>query len=503
MCTSLRFFLLVSLSTFLFCEPVLAQKTLYVDVHNLNCPGSGTRANPYCTIGLGIAAAQKGDTVHVLPGTYVENIDFAGKAITVKSRNGPSVTTIDGNQKGSVVVFRNGERLDSVLDGFTITNGIGTPHGGFYSGGGGIFANYTSPTIINNIITRNYTDGSGAGLGFFNTGKSVIKDNVIKENWGCLNGGGILIDGEALLEGNIIKDNLSISVGGGIWCRGNATIRNNIITGNQVRLINPRYFPSGGGICIGDVQPASPKIINNVIHGNSASGRGGGIYCGWDYSATVVNTILWGNKAPSGKEIYIAKSSNPVWLTISHSDVEGGKASVHVEAGSKLNWGAGMITARPLFADPLHNDYHLLYPSPCRNTGDNSAPGLPKHDFEGDPRVASGKVDMGADEFSPHLYHTGNPEPGGLIIVKVAGLPRTSPVILFLGLYTINPPLSTPFGLWHLGLPVFPILLSTIPQEGIELYPRFLPANAPGPYSIAMQALVGNQLTNLSMLAVK
>ena len=60
-----------------------------------------------------------GDTVIVRPGTYVENINFLGKAITLVSEQGPEYTFIDGGQAGSVVTFTNNEGLDSVLDGFT------------------------------------------------------------------------------------------------------------------------------------------------------------------------------------------------------------------------------------------------------------------------------------------------------------------------------------------------------------------------------------------------
>ena len=77
---------------------------------------------------------EAGDEVVVRPGTYEERIDFLGKAITVRSEQGPDVTVIDGGSpsnpdRGSVVVFENGEGPDSVLDGFTLTNGTGTADG--------------------------------------------------------------------------------------------------------------------------------------------------------------------------------------------------------------------------------------------------------------------------------------------------------------------------------------------------------------------------------------
>ena len=84
------------------------------------------------TIQAGIDAAVNGDTVLVAPGTYVEYIDFKGKAITVTSELGPDVTVIDGNQAGRVVTFNSGEGLDSVLEGFTITNGYAGYGAGIY-----------------------------------------------------------------------------------------------------------------------------------------------------------------------------------------------------------------------------------------------------------------------------------------------------------------------------------------------------------------------------------
>src|SRR5438132_13793840 len=63
------------------------------------------------TIQAAINAASNGDTVLVSPGIYVENINFNGKAITVTSSGGPSVTIIDGGQRGSVVTFFSGEGL--------------------------------------------------------------------------------------------------------------------------------------------------------------------------------------------------------------------------------------------------------------------------------------------------------------------------------------------------------------------------------------------------------
>jgi hypothetical protein len=78
------------------------------------------------TIQAGIKAAGNGDTVLVSPGTYVENINFLGKTITVESSMGPKVTIIDGGGLSSVVTFSSRETLSSVLRGFTVRDGGAT-----------------------------------------------------------------------------------------------------------------------------------------------------------------------------------------------------------------------------------------------------------------------------------------------------------------------------------------------------------------------------------------
>ncbi len=139
----------------------------------------------YPTIQEAINAAINFDTVLVGAGTYIENINFKGKAITVKSVYGPASTIIDGNKKDSVVKFSSGENIFSVLDGFTITNGLATDGGGIYcnssfptitnctiSGnsanvGGGICCYYSYPTITNCTISGNSANSATQGGGIY------------------------------------------------------------------------------------------------------------------------------------------------------------------------------------------------------------------------------------------------------------------------------------------------------------------------------------------------
>src|SRR5262245_27005056 len=75
------------------------------------------------TIQSAIASASSGDIVQVAPGTYLENLNFLGKAVRVTSEHGPNVTIIDGNGIGPVAAFVTAEGRESVLNGFTLRNG--------------------------------------------------------------------------------------------------------------------------------------------------------------------------------------------------------------------------------------------------------------------------------------------------------------------------------------------------------------------------------------------
>src|SRR5262249_60424260 len=108
------------------------------------------------SIQAAIIAAHNGDTVLVAPGKYTENLNFNGKAITVTSSGGASVTVIDGGGNGSGVTFDSGENSQAVLNGFSIQNGSAgsnTPQ----TQGGGIYIFAASPPVPNNAIQNNTT----------------------------------------------------------------------------------------------------------------------------------------------------------------------------------------------------------------------------------------------------------------------------------------------------------------------------------------------------------
>ena len=254
---------------------------------------------------------------------------------------------------------------------------------------------------------------------------------------------------------------------------------NNVIADNTTTA-------SGGGVyCFS----CSPDMVNNTFAGNQAgSGRGGAI-AGNNFQSMIVNSILWGNSAPSGPEIGVGTLDDPI---VTYCDVQGGWS------------GQGNIDTDPLFVDLAGGDYRLTYSSPCRDAGDDTAV-VALCDFEGDPRIAHGAVDMGADEFHTHLYWMGDATPGGQVALKIVDIPSTTPVILFVGSGMLATPIHlTKYGDWYLE---FPLLLEaglgSVPADGVLELSASIPSNITVPVTLPMQALSGMMLTNPSVMTIE
>jgi hypothetical protein len=409
------------------------------------------------TIQAGINAANNGDTVLVSPGTYYENIDFLGKAITVTSSAGPATTVIDGSSKTglAVVAFRSHELRTSIISGFTIEHG-GT-QAATSQAFGGVYVYTAAPTIQNNIVVANRCGGIFAA-----DGGALIKGNTVTgtlyQNGGsgpndafCQQGGtGIVVEGTVAISpythveviGNTITNNTQALGVGGIEIDGaeGTLIQNNIISNNTGM--------SAGAIASSNTQAVF--IIQNVIYANTASGGSNGTVGGIAISSPQYgsstprqaliaqntfggNTLLTGASGESATELNLSgavseyvvannifaggtssvptvncsvaySSLAPTPVTFENNDVFNSKGSGYGGACSNQTVSAGNISANPLFINP-GTDFHLVLSSPAVDAGDNGVAGLPATDLDGNPRIQDAThkghpvVDMGAYEY--------------------------------------------------------------------------------------------------------
>ncbi|MBC8526794.1 MAG: hypothetical protein H8D22_08050, partial [Candidatus Cloacimonetes bacterium] len=348
------------------------------------------------TIQEGIDASVNGDTVLVQPGTYVENINYNGKNITVASlflttqdTSYISQTIIDGNQNGSVVTFESGEDTSAVLTGFTITNG----NTGY---GGGIHCNDSSPSLKSLSIKDNFSSPRGGGI--YCIESSPCLENITITDNSTDQGGGLYCrnNSNPILQNVSITGNTATNFGGGLLCRynSNPSLYNVTIIGNSTL----GAIGWGGGIYCTE---SSPSLVNVTITDNSAW-HGGGIHCQYDCSPNLLNSILWDN---TPEEIYFYHDGEPNTITISYSDIDGGSAGIVTNNNGTVYWLEGNIDADPLFADPENGDYHLSWDnfpiedttkSPCIDAGD---PDPQYNDPDGT------RNDMGAYYFDQTPYY--------------------------------------------------------------------------------------------------
>ena len=360
---------LITISAILICM------IISVNAQIIHVPGD------YSTIQAAINAAYGGDTVLVEEGSYLENINFTGKAITLASwfiLDGDtahiSKTIIDGSQSNhpdtaSVVSMVSGEDTTSVLSGFTIRGGEGTytifkeiP----YLTGGGVNILHSGGKIVQNIIEDNnmrepevdmWVMGFGINAYVTNNHTVIIRKNTIRNNTYSGNtgssGAGIFTGGgKIIIEDNAISSNISnvISNSSQFFAMGSGIgfvqfvfegvipeviIRNNIITGNEVSGGHWSNQAQGAGIALkgGVFLPLDIKVYNNLIYNNHAiDGWGGGIAVWNIEEADIINNTIVNNNAGLGKQLYMHNNDSVILLnSILWSDTDDGISEIFID----------------------------------------------------------------------------------------------------------------------------------------------------------------------------
>lgn len=216
----------------------------------------------YPSIQAAVDAAVGGDTVVVEPGTWAGTVDFRGKALTLRSRDGAATTFLVGGAGAWTVVLAAGEGPATVLDGFTITNPGGA---GVYVGGG------ARPTLRNLSFDGNGALGSWTPALQVSGAEANIADSSFTGN-GSQYGGAVLVDNGSLTLDRVSFAGDSAWAGGAMFLStaGVATIRDCTFTGEEAT-------DSGGALYV--AATASASVASSSFDGNqAAAGRGGAFY---------------------------------------------------------------------------------------------------------------------------------------------------------------------------------------------------------------------------------
>jgi len=357
-------------------------------------------------------------------------LDYCGGAILLTDNSSPTITncTLSENTatSGGGIFIRN---CKSIIQKCTFKNNYAN-----YSGGGLCHFSNNSSTLECCIFTNNKAGSRGGGMFFFGT--DLFVNNCIFNNNTSYQGGGLSSypespDGpNSLIQNCVFKGNSAEgdhAYGGAVYLyvRGVTTLDNCIFSGNRVTGL----YEGGGAIyCRCELPEGNYStmllIQSCTITDNASQSRGGGLELN-DGPIFLNNSIVWGNSAKEGKQIFTGCIRDA--LDIYYNNIEGGLEDMYYGCSRpippQINWGPGNIDHDPCFVEPgywvdandpniivepndpnafwLDGDYHLLAESPCINAGDPNHPYDPNEkDLDGKPRIINGRIDMGAYEFS-------------------------------------------------------------------------------------------------------
>jgi len=363
-------------------------------------------SNDTVLVSNGVYAAGGAST----PGYSLSNRVCVTQPTTVQSVNGPSNTVIVGaGPLGASAVRCAYLEGGASLAGFTLTNGHTWALGGSWqydrSGGGlwladgtmasnciitgcdaataGGFFLFNGGTLSDSTIRGNVTPNEGGGGRC--EGGGTVQDCLIEENVAEDGGGGIYLnDGTPLVERCTIRNNqcsVSGADGGGIWFNGAGTVRNCLIAGN-------RATNCGGGAAFSTT--ASNTVIENCTIVLNTAEDGGGMRM---WGGTVRNCIVYDNSGLVVNDNWSWGGNNPAieyTCTTPTNNLPGGE---------------GCITNNPRFINAGADDYHLLYGSPCIDSGTDLS--AVSNDLDGTTRPLDGNYDgtnawdMGCYEYNP------------------------------------------------------------------------------------------------------
>ncbi len=409
------------------------------------------------TIQAGINAAANGDTVLVAPGTYTENIDFKGKAITVTSGAtsyaGAAGTVIQPATVGPLVRLASNEPNTTTLNGFTVQGAYSSL--AFTSDVAGVLISGSSPTITNNIIQENIACGILVDLG----GSPLIQGNHIWKNRfptsndppysntcgsqnGIISGTGLAVYGGGIVtvQSNIVEDNSNVEPnapsstdGAGIFVLNanrvvltDNIVENNATNGAGIDILYNQNSPAmtvlnqnlTDGLVFESQYQSTWVAINNTFEGITAL-----------YPDNAQGTLLENNIfAISRQNIYSlscppgASSTAYQNLRLRYNDIYNTSS---IPSGCPLD--ATDLQSDPLFLNPGAGDYHTQRTSRVVAAGDINAPDIQATDLDGKNRTVCGTIDMGVYEVHPQpatvVTSSNNPSIGGSSVTFTARVP--------------------------------------------------------------------------------
>jgi len=319
--------------------------------------GAGTQESPFATIQTGINAAGDGNTVHVAAGTYVENISYSGKSISIIGED-RETTIVDADTSGRAFYFDGESQHTIAFSGFTITNGESGHGGGIY-----ITVSIEIDLFDLNVKENNCT-GSGGGIYIYDSMGELTNVDIVNNESTNGSGGGIAMSNSDMILNNVnVIDNYARYTSGGAsfgsdqFDESTTEWTNSVFTGNSC-LYNASAIGMGDSTILSNL-----TVIQNTTEHCALVGWG---------NFTITNSIIRDNLVDGNEEAEAEINFNGI-LNMSYTNLSGEINAFFIPEESELILGEGNIDADPLFCEADSGNYHIAGNSPCSGTGQDGA----------------------------------------------------------------------------------------------------------------------------------
>lgn len=437
----------------------------YVDQSFANCAQSdGSAAKPWCTIGAAVAVAASGDTIHIAPGTYFEQVT-ATIDLNFVGTDGAATTILDGGGTAAIMGVISGAHVsvtgitfhaayrpnyqagaalgadhssvvlsDCVVD--SCQGGINVYYGDLTVDrctftanvvsdlGGAISAGYGAIAISDSLFERNV--GNNGAVQFAHVTQATVDRCVFRANqgtgmpYGGGNGGGMAGEDVALTD--CLFDSNTIPVygnGGGAAISGASSLTRCRFVANSIVSTNGAS-PVGGGLWIngGTTSLTDCEIVGNscTCTLNGIGGLGGGISVGVGGGTATVSFLrctIAGNRADGTGTVYFGMGGGI------YVDPYFGSSATLEETIVADNFAANASGGPDVNGTATTNDWNVI-----GNTFGLTLNGSGPHDLlDVDPLLVDPANGDGSLQPTSPCIDSGDPgsAPGGL---DLAGVPR-------------------------------------------------------------------------------
>jgi len=374
------------------------------------------------TIQAGVDLAPNFFEVLLADGTLIgpgnKNVDLGGKAVVVRSMNGPEHCVIDLQNDGRAFLFDSYEGRDTVIEGITVVRGQTSCRGCQSGGGGAIRIVSASPTLRGMHFVDNFAGSGGGAIAVVgasapliehcrfvaNSGGAirsessqmpeVISCDFVSNLGAALDGGGGAIGSLGPIEvvdcrflGNLADKGMAI------WLTGVPTfsIRGCVFSGNT-------HLSQLGNGAVAMLQSQGEVRRCTFSRNVNLSDQAGLSLSGSATAVVLRDCLFWDNRGATG--------------TIFRNQIEVADATIdvgwcNIEGFADQLLGPSLFASPPLLIDPDgadnfagtdDDDVRLLDGSPCIDAGEPATKKGPR----ATPPIYFCRADIGAEE-APHF----------------------------------------------------------------------------------------------------